>query len=75
MLRPSPGSVAPAAAPVPPAAPSADDVSAMMLGPATEELVPSTTPVLSPLLPISPCHWKPTSAALSPDTSTIMLSM
>ena len=43
----------------------------MMLGPAVLVLVPANTPHLSPWLPISPCHWKPKSAALSPITSTI----
>ena len=46
-----------------------------MLVPPTDELVPANRPFLSPLLPNRPCHWKPKSAALSPVTSTIMLSM
>ena len=68
MFRPSPGRVVPV--------PTTVFVRSMMLGPpVVGELVPANRPYLSPFWPIRPCHWKPKSAALSPDTSTIRLSM
>ena len=67
--------VAPTDSAAPPAAPAL--LMSMMLGVLVGllKLVPATTPVLSPLWPSRPCHWKPKSAASLGDTSTIMLSM
>ena len=77
MFRPSPMFtvgvlVPPVLLPLPSVAPAVE--SDTML-PVLPKLVPAASPVLSPFLPIRPCHWKPKSAALSPETSTIMLSI
>ena len=47
----------------------------MMLVPAVPKLVPPTLRLLPPALPSPVCHWMPNSAAWSPVTSTIRLSM
>jgi hypothetical protein len=86
MLRPSPSSpatfVAPPAplpapgvvVPVPVPAPSCAAVMASRL-PVVPKFVPPTSALFWLLLARIPCHWKPKSAALSPVTSTIRLSM